>query len=211
MMKLTMEEAKKRGFQVEFGKGRIESLTDGIFAFGMTLLVLGVGYPVSVQTFAKMPVDQILLTSVPYFVLYMISFLILAAFWVSHHVQFHYIRFIDRSFLWLNILALMFVAFVPFTSSLAGFFYTSLLAAAVFEFHLLVIGLFFHLQWRYATRHHRLVDPGLDQGTVTRIRGATLVIPLFSVTGLLLTMLGIHESIFIYFLVPVVLWIQIHR
>ena len=211
MMKLTMEEAKKRGFQVEFGKGRIESLTDGIFAFGMTLLVLGVGYPVSVQTFAKMPVDQILLTSVPYFVLYMISFLILAAFWVSHHVQFHYIRFIDRSFLWLNILALMFVAFVPFTSSLAGFFSSSRLAAAVFELHLLVIGLLFHLGWRYATHDHRLVEHSLDPAVIRRIRGGTFVIPGFSLAGFLLTLLGFHESIFILFLVPVVLWIRIHR
>jgi uncharacterized membrane protein len=206
-----MEEAGNRLFRIEFGKGRIESLTDGIFAFGMTLLVLGVGYPISVQTFSSTPLEQILLTSVPYFILYMVSFLILAAFWASHHVQFHYIRFIDRTFLWLNILSLMFVAFIPFTSSIAGFFYTSRLAAAVFEVHLLIIGLMFHLQWRYAAHNHRLVDPGLDDATVRRVRGATLVIPVFSVAGFLLTLLGIHESIFIYFLVPVVLWIRIHR
>jgi uncharacterized membrane protein len=206
-----MEEAGSVPFRIEFGKGRIESLTDGIFAFGMTLLVLGVGYPISVQTFAKMPVDQILLASVPYFILYMVSFLILAAFWVSHHVQFHHIRFVDRTFLWLNILSLMFVAFVPFTSSLAGFFYSSRLAAAVFELHLLVTGLLFHLQWRYAVHDHHLVDPSLAPAIVGRIMGGTLVIPTFSMAGFLLTFVGFHESIFIYFLVPVVLWIRIHR
>lgn len=206
-----MEEAGNRAFRVEFGKSRIEALTDGIFAFGMTLLVLGVGYPISVQTFSSTPLVQILRSSFPDFILYMVSFLILAAFWVSHHVQFHYIRFIDRTFLWLNILALMFVAFVPFTSSLAGFFYTSRLAAAVFEVHLLIIGLMFHLQWRYATHGRRLVDPGLDDASVRRVWGATLVIPVFSVAGILLTLLGIHESLFIFFLVPVVLWIRIHR
>jgi uncharacterized membrane protein len=206
-----MEDGRKHGFRIEFGKGRIEALTDGIFAFGMTLLVLGVGYPISVQTFAKMPVDQILIASIPYFILYLVSFLILAAFWVSHHIQFHYIRFIDRTYLWLNILALMFVAFVPFTSSLAGFFYSSRLAAAVFEIHLLVIGLLFHLGWRYATGDHRLVDASLDPAIIRRIRQGTLVIPSFSLAGFLLTLLGFHESLFIFFLVPVVLWIRIHR
>jgi len=200
-----------RVFRVEFGKNRIESLTDGIFAFGMTLLVLGVGYPISIQTFSKMPVDQILVASVPYFFLYMISFLILAAFWVSHHIQFHYIRAIDRTFLWLNILALMFVAFVPFTSSLAGFFYSSRLAAGVFEIHLLIIGLLYHLGWRYATRDHRLVVPALDPAIIRRIAGGTLVIPGFSLAGFLITLAGFHESVFIYFLVPVILWIRIHR
>ena len=52
-----MEETKKRGFQVEFGKEWIESLTDGIIAFGMTLLMLGVGFPISVQTISKMSVE----------------------------------------------------------------------------------------------------------------------------------------------------------
>ena len=141
----------------------------------------------------------------------MVSFLILAAFWASHHVQFHYIRFIDRTFLWLNILSLMFVAFIPFTSSLAGFFYTSRLAAGIFEVHLLIIGLMFHLQWRYASDGRRLVDPGLDDASVRRVWGASLVIPAFSVAGILLTLVGIHESLFIYFLVPVILWIRIHR
>ena len=206
-----MEEVPTRVFRIEFGKGRIESLTDGIFAFGMTLLVLGVGYPVSVQAFASMPVSRILLSSVPYFVLYMVSFLILAAFWVSHHAQFHHIRYVDRSLLWLNIITLMFVAFIPFTSSLAGFFYGSLLAAAVFESHLLVVGLLFHLQWRYATGNHRLVDPALDGWIIRRIWWATLVIPVFSLAGLFLTALRIHESVFIYFLVPVVLWVHIHH
>ncbi|HXW99453.1 MAG TPA: TMEM175 family protein [Methanomicrobiales archaeon] len=206
-----MEDSASRPIRLEFGKGRVESLTDGIFAFGMTLLVLGVGYPISVQSFSKMPVDQILIASIPYFVLYMVSFLILAAFWVSHHVQFHHLKFIDRTALWLNILSLMFVAFVPFTSSLAGFFYTSRLAAAVFEVHLLVIGLLYHVQWRYATHGHRLVDPRLDPSIIGRISGASLVIPAFSVAGLLLAIAGLGESIFVYFLVPVVLWIQIHH
>jgi len=206
-----MEEAGARPYRMEFGKGRIESLTDGIFAFGMTLLVLGVVYPISVQTFSKMPVDQILLTSLPFFILYMVSFLILAAFWVSHHIQFHHIRFVDRTFLWLNIISLMFVAFVPFTSSLAGFFYTTRLAAAVFEMHLLIIGLMFHFQWRYATHDHHLVDPSLDPAIIRRITEGTLVIPTFSVAGFVLTLFGVHDSLFIYFLVPIVLWIRIHR
>ena len=55
---------------IGFGKGRIESLTDGIFAFGMTLLVLGAGYPFTVATLAKTPAHDILVNSVPDVILY---------------------------------------------------------------------------------------------------------------------------------------------
>ena len=50
---------------IGFGKGRIESLTDEIFAFGMMLLVLGAGYPFTVATLAKTPANEILVNSVP--------------------------------------------------------------------------------------------------------------------------------------------------
>ncbi len=125
-----MEKTENRTeVNIGFGKGRIESLTDGIFAFGMTLLVLGAGYPFAVETLAGRPVSQILLQSVPDIILYVISFLILATFWVSHHTQFHHIRYIDRTLLWLNIIILMFIAFIPFSSSIAGVYPASPLAA----------------------------------------------------------------------------------
>lgn len=127
-----MERAEnKTEVNIGFGKGRIESLTDGIFAFGMTLLVLGAGYPFAVETLAGRPVSQILVQSVPDIILYVISFLILATFWVSHHTQFHHIRSIDRTLLWLNIIILMFIAFIPFSSSIAGVFPANPLAAGV--------------------------------------------------------------------------------
>ena len=98
---------------IGFGKGRIESLTDGIFAFGMMLLVLGAGSPFTVATLAKTPANEILVNSMPDVILYVISFLLLAAFWVAHHSQFHHIRYIDRTLLWLNIIILMLIAFIP--------------------------------------------------------------------------------------------------
>ena len=69
----TVEQPGKGTEGIGFGKARIESLTDGIFAFGMTLLVLGAGYPFAVETLANRPVSQILLSSIPDIILYVIS------------------------------------------------------------------------------------------------------------------------------------------
>ena len=170
---------------IGFGKGRIESLTDGIFAFGMMLLVLGAGSPFTVATLAKTPANEILVNSMPDVILYVISFLLLAAFWVAHHSQFHHIRYIDRTLLWLNIIILMLIAFIPFTSTIAGIFPSDPIASAVFETHLLLTGLLFHLQWRYATKDHRLVDKDLPENTIRRGKEITLIIPVLSCVGII--------------------------
>jgi len=199
----------KRGESVGFGKGRIESLTDGIFAFGMTLLVLGAGYPFTLATLAKTPANQILANSVPDVILYIISFLLLAAFWVAHHSQFHHIRYIDRTLLWLNILILMLVAFIPFTSTIAGIFPGDPLASGVFEVHLLLTGVLFHFQWRYATKNHRLVEKDLPESIIRRGREVTLIIPFFSVVGIILAVFRIPYGVVVYAFVPFVLWFRL--
>jgi uncharacterized membrane protein len=196
---------------IGFGKGRIESLTDGIFAFGMTLLVLGAGYPFAVETLAGRPVTQILIQSVPDIILYIISFLILATFWVAHHTQFHHIRYIDRTLLWLNIIILMFIAFIPFSSSIAGVFPANPLAAGVREVHLLLTGLLFHLQWRYVTKNHRLVDPSLSSFIIRRGAEITLIIPVLSCVGLVLAFFSIPYGLAVYILVPPLYYIRLKR
>jgi len=196
---------------IGFGKGRIESLTDGIFAFGMTLLVLGAGYPFTINTLAKMSVHDILFNSIPDVVLYAISFLILATFWVSHHTQFHHIKYIDRKLLWLNIILLMFIAFIPFTSSIAGVFPKDPLAEIVFEIHLLITGLLFHLQWRYVTHKHYLVDSTLSPFIIKRGKEVTLIIPVFSCLGIFLALMNVPYSAAVYFFVPLLLYLRLKR
>ena len=186
-------------------------MTDGIFAFGMTLLVLGAGYPFAVETLANRPVRAILLSSVPDIALYVISFLILATFWVAHHTQFHHIRYIDRHLLWLNIFILMLIAFIPFSSSIAGVFPENPLAAGVLEVHLLITGLLFHYQWRYVTHNHRLVDPGLSDFIIRRGKEITLIIPVLSCVGLVLAFLMFPYGLAVYLLVPPLYYIRLKR
>ena len=198
-------------FGIGFGKGRIESLTDGIFAFAMTLLVLGAGYPFTINSFAGMSVRQIYQNSLPDVLLYIISFLILAAFWVAHHSQFHYIKFVDRTFLWLNILTLMFIAFIPFTSYIAGIFPADTLAAIVFEVHLLITGMLFHLQWEYATRQHRLVEKSLPAAVIRRGGILSLIIPAISCGGIAIALFNIPYSILVYAIAPFLIWFRVKK
>ncbi len=186
-------------------KGRIEALTDGIFAFAMTLLVTGMDLFGSKQTQIPSAALEVLSRLYPDFVHYVIAFMTLAGFWYSHHVQYHHIRFIDGKLLWVNIVSLMFVALVPFSTSLAGDYPDDPLASAVLEANLLVIGLLFYWQWAYACKGHRLVEEKLSPRTIEQGKKRSSITPALSVFALVLAFMNVRWSSAVYLLVPVLL------
>jgi uncharacterized membrane protein len=191
---------------IGFTKGRVEALTDGIYGFAMTLLVIGVGLPTGTPAIAEdARVYEIIVSLVPDFIHYVIAFLILARFWVGHHIQYNDIHSIDRRLLWINTLSLLFVALVPFSTTLAGDYPDSPPAALVLEINMLIIGLIYFWQWRYATRDYRYVDPDLDPEKIRIGLQKTLVIPAISVVAVILSLSGIPWSILIYMAIPVVM------
>ncbi len=103
-----------------FGTTRIEALADGIFAVAMTLLVLDVKLPNGEHFATSGALLDRLLSLEHTFVIYFISFVVLGMFWVGHHAHFHYIRYVDHTLLWINLLFLFGITSVPFATDLLG-------------------------------------------------------------------------------------------
>jgi len=97
-------------------KSRLEAFSDGVFAIVITLLILDIRFPeVPYNEFFKT-----LITVLPRILAYVMSFIIIGLYWVSHHNSMHAMKKTDRGFLWLNILLLLCVSFIPFPTSLLG-------------------------------------------------------------------------------------------
>lgn len=146
-------------------KNRIEALTDGVFAFAMTL-------PHAADA-PSLTAAGALILLIPDFIHYVIAFFILAAFWTAHHLQFNQIRFITRPFLTLNIITLFLVTLVPFTTSFVGD-YPDTLASIVFELNLMMLGLMMFVQWYYACHNRRLISPGIPNIRCSGVSTSTL-------------------------------------
>lgn len=102
-------------------KGRLEGLTDGIFATVMTVLVLSLSVPVVTSSGSGSQLSSEVFTNIePDFLGYVLSFLLLAVLWISHHNIFHYITRVNRPLLWLNMMFLLTIGFIPFSTSLIG-------------------------------------------------------------------------------------------
>ena len=188
-------------------KSRLEALSDGIFAFAMTLLVIGLSVPdkaslVLTNAYAL----HVLLDLYSGFVHYVLAFLILGAFWLSQHMQFHSVRTPDKIFTWINLVTLMFVALLPFSASFSGAFSGVPVGAMVFESNLLLIGIGLSIQWWYATNDHRLTEPTLKPEYIRKIRFRNLVVPVVSVVGILFALAGNTWSTAIYMTLPIVFY-----
>lgn len=189
---------------VGFGKNRIEALTDGIFAIAMTLLVLGIEVP---QNQPGLSATQVLIDLIPDFFHYALAFIVVAILWVLHHEQFHHIRAIDRKMLWINILALLFIALVPFSSNYTDTFVLEPAPAIFFSINLLIIGALISWQWTYATRGYRLVDRSLDTGLVLLEKRKNLLIPVLGITAIIFAIIGVPWSSGIFYLLPLFLFL----
>ncbi len=199
-----MTEQYSEGEAMYLTKSRLEGLTDGIFAFAMTLLVIGLNIPDKASLIQSTPyVSNLLVSLYSDFFHYVLAFLILGAFWLSHHVELHPIRALDRTFVWLNLGTLLFVAMLPFSTSFSGDFPGVPLGAIVFELNLFAIGIGMFLQWKYATGKDRLVEPGMNPGFVRKMSNRTLVVPCISLAGIVIALIGFTGSTIVYLTIPV--------
>ncbi len=189
-----------------FGKNRIENLTDAVFAIAMTLLVLSVEVP---QTPGQVvSATQLLVDLFPDFFHYVLAFIVLAVIWVFHHQQFHHIQHIDRRILWLNIMTLMFITLVPFSSSYADTFFDQQIAAIFFSANLFMIGLLIWLQWEHATAGHHLISRHLDPGEILFEKRKNLLIPGLGIISIALSLFGVTWAVGIFYTLPLILFLM---
>jgi len=195
----------KRQHSITLTTGRIETLSDGIFAIAMTLLALSLELPDAAAELADVKLGYLLFSQAHKFINYALSFILLAIFWIAHHQQFRHIKRTDSGLLWINIFILMFVVLMPFSTALVGDFSGQTTAEILFATNLLILGLLFGANWVYATRNHHLVDPELDREVIFTGTRRNLVIPAISVIVILLSLFIPHWSLWLYILVPVIL------
>ncbi len=141
---------------------RLIFFSDAVFAIAITLLTLDIRLPASDINLTNAELMQNILAITSKYIAYIISFLVIGLIWLGHHRKFRLIQRYDNSLMWINLLLLMTIAFIPFPTSLIStsanqvstIFYASVMIVA----SLLSLAL-----WRYAAYKNRLIDPRLGQ------------------------------------------------
>lgn len=188
---------------------RIETLVDGIFAIAMTLMVLSIHLPDSSGVWTNEMVWGVIWSQLTNLFIYALTFVLLAGFWISHHRGFDQLQRADTKLLWINVVWLMFVALIPFSTSLMGDFGNTTPAALFFNTNLFFIG-FFSFLIRKHVIENELTDKKLDAGEVKHVYLSTLLFPIIAIMAIILSFITPTYSAFAYFLIPVGIRI-IHR
>ncbi len=140
---------------------RLETFADGVFAIAATLLILNVEVP----DLGAHSLAHELVRLWPAYVGYAVSFVTIGIIWVNHHTVVRQLRGVDRIFLFINVLFLLCIAFIPFpTRLLATYVRTGegRAAAVAYGITLTATAVFFNLMWRYAIGGGRLLRPDAD-------------------------------------------------
>ncbi len=158
-----MEHSRSSGSRFIMTTRRIENLSDSIFAFSMTLLVMNFTFPGGGVPINDSQVTQLFLKEISKFDRYALTFILLAILWITHHQQFHHIKRTDRRFLWIQVAILLFIVMVPFTAAWMSAYSSFHITNLVFDLNLFILGFLFLVSWLYATHKRRLVEQDIDQ------------------------------------------------
>jgi len=204
-----VEEVEHRRYERSLNRARVLTLSDGVFAIAMTLLVLELRVP---ERTVNVKAVDVLRDIRPSFIAFLISFFVIASAWANHRDLFEVIRLTDRNLVWLNVVYLLPLTMIPFGAALLSRYGTDKLSLTIYGGLLLAIAVMRLLIWLYATsRPHLLFEP---VGRELRRSGVLLVIVPISlyVAAIVLAQvgnIGQDVSVVIYALVPVLYFVTI--
>lgn len=122
-------------------KGRLEAFSDGVFAIIITIMVLDLKIP-SHGNWTAIMNDAWMST----FLAYLVSFIITASFWVSHHLIISNLKKVGSGLLWINVLTLLPMSLVPITTAWFGEFPNSVAPSVTYGLvYVLSVGALFNL------------------------------------------------------------------
>jgi uncharacterized membrane protein len=186
---------------------RVEAFSDGVLAIAVTLLVLDLRVPVEGSFHGSLA--RALAHEWPAYAAYVTSFIIIGIIWVNHHGVFQLIGRVDRITLFLNLLLLMTVVAIPFTTSLLSAYLLAgdgdaRTAALVYSAVMLLMSLSFAALYTYVAKHPILLADGVDPVSVRAsiVRFSTVGAVLY-VTTLVIALISAPLCLLAHFLIGI--------
>ena len=167
----------------------IKSLSNGVFSIVMTLLILELHVPVIGAADAPSLLASNLLAMWPKFLSCAVSFVVLGVFWTFFHRQLSFVAVCDGPTIWLNVVFLMSVSLLPFSTALLGDYREFPIAFLFYGGNVFITCLLLLAQLFYIDANQQLRKPA-NQSALNRLKAvygsvcvAVAVAVVFSLTN----------------------------
>lgn len=159
------------------GLERLVFFSDAVFAIAITLLALEIHLPQDIADASNAELLNNLLAIWPKYLSFIISFLVIGNFWISHHRRFRSIVRYNTRLLFLNLFLLMCIAFIPFPTSVLSE-NSNRTATIFYALTIAVTGFLSAILWWYASDGKRLTAKSFDKKRAYRYLLSNLIIPI---------------------------------
>jgi uncharacterized membrane protein len=186
----------------ELGLERIVFFSDAVMAIAITLLAIDIRAPEVAAALAPSVLPTQLSELTPRIMSFVISFVVISIYWMSHHRYFSFIRRYDGVLMVLNLLFLLFIAAMPFVASLLGQYAYLPLGIVSYAIEVAAIGLSLSAVWWYASHSHRLVDKSLDPRLIRAMNARALGAPILFLLSIPLAFLSLYWAVALWCISP---------
>lgn len=177
-MERASEEKLKDRTEIIVDHSRVMNFSDAVFAFAATLLVLKIDLPALNGVSLDTHLPGALFALWPQYLANFITFFVIGFYWLEHHGIFAYIKRFNRTVVWINMLLLISVSFLPFPVDLYGDHNNIPFVVAFFSASLAMVGYLHLFIWIYASAGHRLIDKDVEQSRINYYTAKYAVAPI---------------------------------
>jgi uncharacterized membrane protein len=173
---------------------RIAALSDGIFAFAATVLVLDFHTPEAGDIHSEAELLGALMASAPRLLPWLLTLMTLGIFWLGQQTQLSQLARSNRDLTWLHFIFLAVVTALPFSTRLLADFLTYRVAFLIYWLNISLLGACLYAAWAYAERAELIREDahgGVSRAVKRRIVAAQSLYAIGALAGLVDVTLGI--------------------
>jgi uncharacterized membrane protein len=187
---------------------RLTRMSDLIFASAMTILILLLQFPTAEQIDSSEAFELYLDESLPRLYLFLVTFLIVAIYWVKDLEQFKYVIKTNNRHIWFQLGSLVFLILLPWVNSLLEIKPENFNVRIIYCIDIFFIGVFSSFAWHYASKNHRLIKTETDQLLINEIRSSNFAEPIVALVAVIAALFLPSMFNLTFILIPVLFIVQ---
>ncbi|MGI9009792.1 MAG: TMEM175 family protein [Nitrososphaeraceae archaeon] len=167
------------------------SFSDAVFAFAITLMALSIDIPNLPSDLTQAELVDKLYGLFPQFESYIISFAVIAIFWVSYHQVFNHIKGSHIIMVYLNLLFLLLITLLSLSTSLVINYGGYHIPYIIYSFMVILTSSLLAMIWWHATKDKLLIDKNLHSLYIKGVMINLISIPLVFTISIIISFVNL--------------------